>query len=127
MCGLETVDVATSGAYSLTKTKDDSQGSATSYVMTESEMEDLFTIDTSATDAHAGCKAETYELVEADETTAYNDTTYVQYTAGTGLTWYIHTEVTNQTIYLKMTTIGGASKVKQIDFTVLPDCGSETI
>ena len=74
--------------------------------MSESEMEALFTIDTSAADAYSGCKAETYALVESDETTAYTDTTYVVYNAGTGLTWYIHTEVTNEPIYLKMTTIG---------------------
>lgn len=94
--------------------------------MDELSLAAFFTIDSSAATAYSGCTADTYQLVEADGTTPNTDTTYVSYAKGTGLSWIIGNLATDIDIYLKMTTKGGISKVKQFKFSVFT-CGSETI
>ena len=63
-CGKETVSLANSGSDVVKKVKDTTSGSGTVYVMDESTMEALFTIDSSESDAYSGCKANKYELVQ---------------------------------------------------------------
>ena len=87
--------------------------------MDETTLSKLFTIDTTATNAYAGCNITTYELVTDDLTTAYTATTYVTYKAGTGLTWKLSTAVSEESIYLKVTTIGGVSATKELKYTVI--------
>ena len=94
--------------------------------MDEATMEGLFTIDHSASDAYSGCGANKYELVQQDETTAYTDTTYLFYTAGTGISFRIASVTAQQEIYVKMTTLGQVTKVKQLSFSVI-ECGQETV
>lgn len=55
--------------------------------MDETTLSNLFSIDTTAAKAYDGCKNITYELVTDDLVTAFDDTTYVSYETGTGLTW----------------------------------------
>ena len=121
-CGLETIAAAEDGAMEVKRGKT----LGATYVMDETTLSKLFTIDTTATTAYDGCKNITYELVTDDLTTEYTDTAYVSYETGTGLTWKLTTAVSEESIYLKATTIGGVSATKELKYTVVL-CGTESI
>ena len=89
-CGKETVAAVSSDAYSINKPKG---SSGATFVMSESDLDNLFKIDTSTADAYSGCGRASYALYQSDYTTAYTDTTYVTYTAGTGLAFKIDIDV----------------------------------